>query len=449
MMVRLRSASIWLSTMAAIKADIPAKLGFLFKPMRYKVAYGGRGSGKSHSFATALLLKAAAGRTRVLCTREVQKSIKDSVHKLLCDQIERLGLQSQFRILDTEIRGKNGSEFLFSGLSSQTADSIKSFEGVDIVWCEEAQSISKKSWNTLIPTIRKPGSEIWISFNPDLDTDETYVRFVTNPPPESFVAFVNWHDNPWFPDVLEKERQHCLLTNKDEYDNIWEGKTKAAVSGAIYARELEAATIAGRIREVPHDPACPVHCILDLGWNDAMTVIMVQKVASELRVIDYIEESFKTLDWYVGEVRKRYNLIGEWWLPHDGEHKDYKTGKSAKELMEGYGCVVQINPRLSIEEGIKHVRMTFPRIYFDKTKTARLVECIKRYRRSINSQTQEPGGPVHDEFSHGNDALRYLAMCADQLGLHEQKTSHPIFQQQAAGLNLARFGAGGASRAGY
>ena len=101
------------------------------------------------------------------------------------------------------------------------------------------------------------------------------------------------------------------------------------------------------------------------------------------------------------------------------------------------------------EEGIKHVRMTFPRIYFDKTKTARLVECIKRYRRSINSQTQEPGGPVHDEFSHGNDALRYLAMCADQLGLHEQKTSHPIFQQQAAGLNLARFGAGGASRAGY
>jgi phage terminase large subunit len=180
-----------------------------------------------------------------------------------------------------------------------------------------------------------------------------------------------------------------------------------------------------------------------------MTVIMVQKVASELRVIDYIEESFKTLDWYVGEVRRRYNLIGEWWLPHDGEHKDYKTGKSAKELMEGYGCVVQINPRLSIEEGIKHVRMTFPRIYFDKTKTARLVECIKRYRRSINSQTQEPGGPVHDEFSHGNDALRYLAMCADQLGLHEQKTSHPIFQQQAAGLNLARFGAGGASRAGY
>lgn len=133
MTARLKSVSIWLNTMAAIKADIPAKLGFLFKPMRYKVAYGGRGSGKSHSFATALLLKAAANRTRVLCTREVQKSIKDSVHKLLCDQIERLGLQSQFRILDTEIRGKNGSEFLFSGLSSQTADSIKSFDGVDIV----------------------------------------------------------------------------------------------------------------------------------------------------------------------------------------------------------------------------------------------------------------------------------------------------------------------------
>jgi phage terminase large subunit len=431
------------------KSKLPYWAEELFKPHRYKILYGGRGSGKSWAAAKALLLLGAMRKERILCAREVQKSIRDSVKRLLDDQIQELGLGSHYQSLETEIRGKNGTEIIFTGLSNQTADSVKSYEGVSRVWIEEGQTVSKKSWDILIPTIRKEGSEIWVTFNPDLDTDETYRRFVTSPPHDSYVNHVNWSENPWFPDVLEKERQHCLLTNKDEYDNIWEGKTKAAVSGAIYARELEAATIAGRIREVPHDPACPVHCILDLGWNDAMTVIMVQKVASELRVIDYIEESFKTLDWYVGEVRRRYNLIGEWWLPHDGEHKDYKTGKSAKELMEGYGCVVQINPRLSIEEGIKHVRMTFPRIYFDKTKTARLVECIKRYRRSINSQTQEPGGPVHDEFSHGNDALRYLAMCADQLGLHEQKTSHPIFQQQAAGLNLARFGAGGASRAGY
>lgn len=431
--------------MAKIEANLPAKLGFLLRPMRYKVAYGGRGSGKSHSFATALLLRAASKRTRVLCTREVQKSIKDSVHKLLCDQIERLGLQKQFRVLETEIRGKNGSEFLFSGLSNQTADSIKSFEGVDVVWCEEAQSISKKSWNTLIPTIRKDESEIWISFNPDLDTDETFVRFVTNPPPDSIVAFVNWHDNPWFPSVLEKERQHCLLTNKDEYDNTWEGKTKAAISGAIYAKELESATVSQQIRTVPHDPALPVHVVWDLGWNDQMTLIMVQKVASELRIIDYIEESFKTLDYYVAETKKRYT-IGEDWIPHDGKHKDFKTGKSTKEILESFGRQVEVNPRLSVEEGIKHARMIFKRCYFDKEKTARLQECLKRYRRSINAQTLEPGAPVHDEFSHGADAFRYLAMCADQLGRIEQRTAHPIFQQQE--YNLARFGSS-ASRAGY
>lgn len=430
-----------------LRVDIPDKLTFLFHPKRYKVAYGGRGSGKSHSFAKVLLLLGKKKRVRVLCTREVQKSIKDSVHKLLSDQIEALGLHKHYRILETEIRGKNGTEFLFSGLSNQTADSIKSFEGVDYVWCEEAQSISKKSWNTLIPTIRKEGSEIWISFNPDLDTDETYLRFVVNPPPDSHVAFVNHSDNPWFPSVLEAEREHCLLTNRDEYDNIWEGKTKAAVSGAIYAKELEYAAANGLVRNVPHDPTLPVHCILDLGWNDAMTVIFVQKVASEVRLIDYIEESFKTLDWYIGEARKRYSNIGEWWIPHDGEHKDFKTGKSTKELMEKAQCTVFVNPRLSIEEGIKHVRMMFKRCYFDQTKMARLLECLKRYRRSINTQTLEPGAPVHDEFSHGADAFRYLAMCVDQLGLHEQRTSHPIFQNQDH--NLGRFGAGGASRAGY
>jgi len=433
--------------MAKVFANIPEKLGFLFQPKRYKVAYGGRGSGKSHSFATALLLLAASRRVRVLCTREVQKSIKDSVHRLLSDKIEQLGLQKKFRILETEIRGTNGSEFLFAGLSNQTADSIKSFEGVDYCWCEEAQSISKKSWNTLIPTIRKPGSEIWVSFNPDMDTDDTYERFVKNTPPDSVVVSVNWHDNPWFPEVLEAERQHCFLTNREEYDNIGEGKCKAALSGAIYAKEIDAAQRENRIRSVPLDPASPVHAIMDLGWNDAMTVIFVQKIASELRIVDYIEESFKTLDWYVGEAKRRFNVLGEWWLPHDGEHKDFKTGKSAKEIMEGFGCQVEINPRISVEEGIKHARMIFNRVYFDQEKTRRLQECLKRYRRSINSQTLEPGAPVHDEFSHGADAFRYLGLCADQLGKNALRTSHPIFNNPDS-LNLARFGSA-SSRAGY
>ena len=159
-------------------AQFPSKLEFLFDQHRYKVAYGGRGSSKSWSFARALIIQAANRPLRILCAREIQKSIKQSVHQLLSDQIQALGLGSFFEVLEAEIRGMNGSSFSFAGLATNTVESIKSFEGVDIVWVEEAQTVSKRSWDILIPTIRKENSEIWISFNPDVDTDDTYQRFV-------------------------------------------------------------------------------------------------------------------------------------------------------------------------------------------------------------------------------------------------------------------------------
>ena len=163
-------------TQEQLTVDFPEKLQFLFTPYRYKVAFGGRGSGKSYNFAQALILLAAQKPLRILCTREVQKSIKQSVHLLLSDQIKRLGLGSFFTILETEIRGSNGSLFMFAGLAQHTVESIKSIEGCDIVWVEEAQTVSKKSWDILIPTIRKNDSEIWVSFNPDLDTDDKIGR---------------------------------------------------------------------------------------------------------------------------------------------------------------------------------------------------------------------------------------------------------------------------------
>ena len=174
-----------------VNAQFPEKLSFLFDAMRYKVARGGRGSSKSWSFARALLIQAASQPLLILCTREVQKSIKDSVHKLLSDQIQALGLGSFFEILETEIRGRNGSKFIFAGLSQQTVESIKSLEGCDRVWCEEAQAITKRSWDVLTPTIRKDGSEIWISYNPELESDETHQRFTINPPDDCISVLVN------------------------------------------------------------------------------------------------------------------------------------------------------------------------------------------------------------------------------------------------------------------
>lgn len=353
---------------------------------------------------------------RILCTREIQKNIQQSVHQLLSDQIDAMGLSSAFEVLQTEIRGPHGSQIFFSGLSDITATGLKSFEGVDIVWCEEAQAISAKSWKTLIPTIRKEGSEIWVTYNPELETDPTHQFFVTNPPPDCVSVLMNWQDNPYFPEVLKAEREHAQATMKtEEYKNIWEGECLPAVTGAIYFDEVATAEREGRIRTVPNDPLLKTHAIWDLGWNDSMSIVLVQRSASELRIVDYIEDSHRTLADYVMTLKAMPLNWGVHYLPHDGFSKDFKTGKSAQEVMEALGCTVEQTPNMAIEEGIRASRMTFGRIYFDKEKTKRLVECLKRYRRHINKQTQEAGSALHDEYSHGADAFRYTCIVADSL----------------------------------
>lgn len=399
-----------------MNAEFPEKLRYLFQPKRYKIAYGGRGSGKSWGYARALLIQAAQTPLRVLCTREVQKSIKDSVHKLLSDQIQALGLGTFYEVLETTIRGKNGSEFLFAGLSTQTVESIKSYEGIDRCWVEEAQKVTKRSWTILIPTIRKEMSEIWVSFNPELDDDETYTRFVVNTPPNAVCVKVNYSDNPWFPSVLEDERQHAKATlPDDEYNNIWEGDCKAAVDGAIYANEVREATEKGRVCNVPYDPLLKVHAVFDLGWNDQTSIILAQRHLSEIRVIEYIEDNHRTLDWYSAELRNRHFNWGKMFLPHDGAHKNIQTGNSAADVMRKLKWSVHMTPNHPIEHGIKTARMSFPKVYFDKRGSDRLLQCLKRYKRTIPVNTGEPAAPVHDEYSHGADAFRYLALVAPSM----------------------------------
>jgi phage terminase large subunit len=401
--------------MTETDAHFPAKMRGLFEPYRYKVFYGGRGSAKSWSFARALLIQAAERQLRILCCREIQKSIRQSVHQLLVDQIQSLGFGALFTVTETAIKCSNGSEFYFAGLSTQSVESIKSFEGIDIVWAEESQVISKKSWDILLPTIRKPNSEIWVSLNPELDTDDTYQRFIVNAPDNALVVKVNWNDNPYFPAVLEQERLHCQQHNAADYAWIWEGKPKTVVDGAIYADEYQALIDDHRVTRVSHDPVLKTHCVFDLGWNDAMTIIMVQKSGSEARIIDYIEETHQTLDWYSNTLKQRPYNWGKVYLPHDAVSKDYRTGKSAAEIMTQLGWSVEVIPIGDVEHGIRLSRLLFPRVWMDKEKTARLQECLKRYRRSINATTNQPTGPLHDEYSHGADAFRYLATAIDSM----------------------------------
>src|SRR5574337_1147207 len=244
--------------MTVHRAEFPEKLKFLFEPARYKVLFGGRGGAKSWGVARALLIQAAASPLRILCAREFQNSIAESVHHLLQSQIAAIGLSSFYEIQAGLIRGTNGSEFVFAGLRNNVTK-IKSFEGVDRVWVEEAQTVSKSSWEVLIPTIRKEGSEIWLTFNPELETDETYQRFVVNPPAGARVVKINWDDNPWFPETLRREKDDLKMRDPDAYQNVWEGNCRVTLDGAIYARELRLAQEEGRIRSVPYDAAKPVH----------------------------------------------------------------------------------------------------------------------------------------------------------------------------------------------
>lgn len=397
-----------------VRCEIPHKLGFLLGMHRYKVAYGGRGAGKSASFARALLTLGAHQRLRILCAREVQKSIKDSVHRLLADTIEVMKLGKFYSVLENEIRGKNATVIIFAGLSDMTAESIKSYEGIDICWVEEAQAVSKRSWDILVPTIRAPNSEIWVSFNPSMDTDETYQRFVVRKPDNSVVVAMNWYDNPWFPPVLEQERLACKRDQPADYDNIWEGKPRSVVDGAIYSREVEQLIGEGRYRPTPYDPMRPVHCIWDLGWNDAMTIVMVQRpTPTVVNVINYMEDSQRTYAEFVRDLDALGYRFGTDWLPHDAVNKDPKSGKNVVQVLRALGRRhIKLVGRNNLEEGIRNARMMFPRMYLDNTERQRatgylggprLLECLRRYRRHIPRTTGEASGPLHDQHCLGPD----------------------------------------------
>lgn len=407
-----------------VKAQFPDPLlPGIFEPHRYKVLDGGRGSAKSWSVARALLILGTQRPLRILCARETQRSIRDSVHQLLMDQMIRLKVAGEYLAQQVNITGRNGTMFAFAGLSDLTAESIKSFEGFDIVWIEEARVVTDRSWKILIPTIRKEGSEIWITFNPEMDTDPVWKRFVEQPPPGTWRCTLNWRDNPWFSSVLEQERLHALATlSKIEYENIWEGKLRPTVEGAIYAEEIADMLAQRRVCPLPYDPYHLVYPVVDIGWNDTHSIGFWQRHLSQLRCIDYIEDDHKTWDWYSQRMRERPYAYGNVFLPHDGGSATIKSGgRSDKDILEGLGWRVTVLERTDVERGIRDTRMAMKTMALDNEKCAALLEHLKRYRRVIPKTTQEPSGPLHDQHSHGADMVRYAAQAApsmdDEVGM--------------------------------
>lgn len=416
--------------MSVLSTEIPEAYGFLFQPSRYKVAYGGRGAARSWSFARALLIMGMQRPLRVLCAREFQNSIKDSVHKLLSDQIDIMGLRGTYEIQETVIKGPRGTEFAFKGLRHNVTG-IKSHEGADVVWVEEANTVSKASWDVLVPTIRKPDSEIWATFNPELDTDETYQRFVLNTPPNAVVKHTTWRDNPWFPDVLKEEMETCRKRSEDDYLTIWEGRTRKTLEGAIYAEELRKADEDKRITRVPYNPAKPVDTFWDLGWADHTAIWFVQSLPNEFHVIDYYQDHMKPVSEYLRVLQGKGYVYGVDHLPHDAEQELMAAdGRSIRSQLAAQGRKVRIVPSMTVDAGIRATREVFPLCWFDERNCADGLQALRRYRWKVSEVNgQYMRSPLHDENSHGADAFRMLGV-----GLRAPKNKPQ--QKQRTGMQV-------------
>lgn len=391
--------------------------------------HGGRGAAKTWGICRALLILGAQKKLRILCAREFQNSIQDSVHKTLSDQIANLGLSEFYEVQKTVILGRpgttaEGTEFLFAGLR-HNVKSIKSKEGIDILFVEEAVDVSKTSWETVIPTLRQDapfgpfgqGSEIWISFNPEMENDETYQRFVLKPPSGAIVVSMNWRDNPWFPVTLKKQKDDLRAKDPDAYLNIWEGHCRQWLDAAVYANELRDLEAQGRLCSVPYRAGVPVSVFCDLGYADFTSLWFVQKIGMNHHVIDFHQDQFQFWPHYLKLLQSKQYYYDRIWLPHDGDAKDISQvdkDKTVEGQTRAAGYKADQVPSISVAAGINAVRTLFPSLYFDQEKCTEGLNHIRRYRYKIRdagtAEQSHSREPLHDDASHAADALRYLAV---------------------------------------
>lgn len=392
------------SGMRAIEIVFPPKFKGLFQTARYKVFYGRRGGGKSWQMARALIVLAASKKLRVLCAREFQTSIADSVHRLLSDQIDVLGLSPWFTIQDKTIRSAAGSEFLFRGVR-HNVQGIRSAEGVDICWVEEAQSVSKDSWDILIPTIRKNGSQIWVSFNPVDERDAVWQRFVKKPPLNAIVQKVNWPDNPHFPQTMDVERRSMLEIDASAYDHIWEG----------YCRRLSEAVIFGKrvsIEAFETPPGARFYFGADWGFANDPTALIRCYVQDECLYIDHEAFGYQVeLDDLPklfaggratdGRVFAGVSGARDWPIKADGARPEtisylHRQGFRIEAAAKWPG---------SVEDGIAHLKGFKQIVIHDRCK--QMQQEARLYSYKVDQRTRDVLPMIEDKHNHGWDALRY------------------------------------------
>lgn len=389
-------------------------------PARYKVWYGGRGSGKSWSVARLLILLAYTKPVRILCAREFQVSIADSVHRLLSDQIAELNLSDFFTLTKTAIKSHCGGEFIFKGLR-HNVNEIKSLEGIDVCWVEEAQHVSKDSWSVLIPTIRKAGSEIWITFNPDLASDETYQRFVVNPPPDTLAQCVNYDQNPWFSDTLFAEMDYCRRVDIDAYRNIWLGEPRAISNAVVFK---------GKYRVDRFDAPADTRFFYgaDWGFSQDPTVLVRCYIVERTLYIDYEA-------WGIGvEIDQTPALFDR--IP-DARRWPIAADSARPETISavrraGFAITAAKKWPGSVEDGIAYLRQ-FERIVIHERCVHTLDE-FGRYAYKTDRITGEVLPDLIDKHNHCIDALRYSLTDYIQTGGPARYEYHPIPARSGSGL---------------
>lgn len=397
--------------MSAVNFQIPIKFEPLFLRGKYrnKVYYGGRGGAKSHNFARALLVMGMRESLRIACAREIQKSIKDSVHQLLSDLIRQYDLQEFYTIQNDKILGKNGTQFMFLGLKHNITG-VKSLEGVDILWVEEAENVSANSWEVVIPTIRKPNSEIWCTFNPKNPTDPTWTKFCETPDDRTLSVKVSWEDNPFFPDVLNEERLKLLQLDPDAYKHIWEGEFDTRHTGYVYANYIMRAKQAGRVCAVPYERGIPVITAWDLGSNNATSIWFGQVVGQEPRVIDFYENTNEGIEHYAQVIRAKEYEYDIHYLPHDAAHKRLGMDGSIADQLKGMGIQNKIIPQAAVQAGIEMARGILVKCYMDDKRCHDGIHALNNYKYEWDDNRNcFKDKPLHDWSSDAADAFRYMA----------------------------------------
>lgn len=403
--------------MSNIDIQIPKKLlFFLQEQKRYKVAYGGRGSGKSYNIGIMLIIKMIKNPLRILCTRQLQTSIRDSVHKLLSDIIEKYGLLSYFTITRDSIRCYNGGEFLFRGIQNNINE-IKSMEGVNICWVEEAQSVSQESWDILIPTIRKEGSEIWISFNPDRDEDATYTMFVKNKRDDCHSELVNYVDNPFFPEVLKREMEYCKSVDYGKYENVWLGKTVINTEAQVFHGKFELKDF-----ETPED----ARFFYGADWGFAKDPTTLVRCFIQDRCL-YIDQEAYGVGVELDEIPQLFDSVPDsrkWQILADCSRPETVSHIKNK------GFNIESCPKWqgSVEDGIEYIR-SFERVYIHSRCPHTYYE-FKFYSYKQDKNTGEVLPVLLDKDNHCLVAGTMITTNKGQIPIENIKVGDKVLTRQ-------------------